>query len=373
MRLAVNGFGRIGRLVTRILLTQSPEVEIVAINDPAPVETQAYLLKHDSNYGPFDRPVCPCPGGAGRADRLLVGSATIQVGHSRSPEEIAWGELGVDLVVDATGRLRGRADLQRHLAAGARRVLVSAPTRDADATLIYGVNEVDYDPTRHRIVSAGSCTTNAAAALLQTLDRALTVERAFVATIHAFTNSQALVDDARPDLRDGRAATTNIIPSATGAAAALGEVLPRLRGRIDGIAYRVPTPTVSLLNLTVLVEQPISRLDLSDLLGRECASPARRSTLAVSDMPLVSSDARGSSASATVSLPDLRAQGRLLHVAAWYDNEWGYSARLADLARWMEPRPGVTADRAASPGRLAPDALTGAAGRRDLARPGALG
>jgi glyceraldehyde 3-phosphate dehydrogenase len=335
MRVAVNGFGRIGRLVTRILLTRSPDIEIAAINDPAPVETQAYLLKYDSNYGTLPLPVQPCPGDSSQADRLIVGSATIQVGHSRAPEDIAWGDIGVELVVDATGRLRTRADLQRHLIAGARRVLVSAPSKGADATLIYGVNETSYDGERHRIVSAGSCTTNAAAALLETIDRELTVDQAFVGTVHAFTNSQALVDRSRPDVRDGRAAGSNIVPSATGAATTLAEVFPHLRGRIDGIALRVPTPVVSLLNLTMLVERNASASEVSTLLRRECANPARRGTLGLAEMPLVSSDAKATSASALVSLPDLRVQGRLLHIAAWYDNEWAYSTRLADLVRWM--------------------------------------
>ena len=335
MRVAVNGFGRIGRLVTRILLTQGGDVELVAINDPATVDTQAYLFKHDSNFGRFPLPVTGVTGVGGR-DRLMVGDAAIHVGHTRDPEQMPWGELGVDLVIDSTGKLRKRADLEKHLGAGAGRVLVSAPASGADLTLVYGVNEGCYDPAQHRIVSCASCTTNAAAAILQTADREWSVEHAFVATVHAYTNSQALVDhSAHGDPRDGRAAATNIVPSATGAASTLGELFPHLRGRIDGIAYRVPTATVSLLDLALLVGRTVALDELSEVLRRECARPQRRGTLAATDVPLVSSDARGEDASAIVSLPDLRAQGRLLRVVGWYDNEWGYSRRLADLALYM--------------------------------------
>src|SRR5262245_27496163 len=335
MRVAVNGFGRIGRLVTRILMTRCSDVEVVAINDPAPIDVQAYLFKHDSYFGRFPLPVAGLAG-VGDRDRLMVGDTAIHVGHPRDPEQMRWGEPGTDLVIDSTGKLRKRADLEKHLAAGAGRVLVSAPASGADLTLVYGVNESCYDPAQHRVVSCASCTTNAAAALLETADREWSVEHAFVATVHAYTNSQALVDhSALGDPRDGRAAASNIVPSATGAASTLGQLFPHLRERIDGIAYRVPTATVSLLDLALLVGRPVGLEELADVLRRECARPERRGTLAATDVPLVSCDARGEDASAIVSLSDLRAQGRILRVVAWYDNEWGYSCRLADLARHM--------------------------------------
>ncbi len=362
VRVGINGFGRIGRLALRaVLARRAAELEVVAINDRNDGAGSAYLFKHDSSYGDHPGTV------SGSETELRIDDLRIARTRFADPAGIPWAELGVDLVLECTGAFTGAGAARRHLDAGARKVVVSAVAADADVTIVMGVNEERYDPLRHAVISNASCTTNGAAPVAKVLEERFGVELGCLTTVHAYTNSQGLLDVSAADPREGRAAGTNIVPSKTGAARALATMLPSL-GPIDGLAFRVPVSVVSVIDFVALLRRgEVSVADVKDAL-RDAAEGRLRGILGYTDEPLVSSDLRGDPRSAVVSGPDVRVVGgRLAKVVAWYDNEWGYSCRLIDLAAFVaarlpaairpssvaaarettaDPRPGVMAARA---------------------------
>jgi glyceraldehyde 3-phosphate dehydrogenase len=340
-RVAINGFGRVGRAALRIAQGRD-DLEVVAINDLVESATLAHLLRHDSVYGAFPGTVDAIPG------ELLVSGRPIRALAESSISSLPWAELEVDVVIESTGRYRTRAAAAEHLAAGARKVIISAPAKGSepvDATVVIGVNFEDvYDPERHHIVSNASCTTNCLAPVAKVLHESFGIRHGQMSTIHSYTADQNLLDGPHSDLRRARAAALNLIPTSTGAAKAIGLVIPELEGRLGGIAVRVPTPTGSIVDLTVEVERATSAQEVNDAF-REAAEHGRLSgILSYSEEPIVSSDIVGSSFSSIfdsqlTSVMD----GTQVKVVAWYDNEWGYSTRLVDLAaRVLAPAP-VTA------------------------------
>jgi glyceraldehyde 3-phosphate dehydrogenase len=327
-RVAINGFGRIGRQALRAMLERTPEIDIVAVNgrrlEP---ELSAHLFKRDSTYGSY-------PGSVDASERsLLVDGRRIELLAETDPARLPWSRLGVEIVVDATGANTERARASAHLAAGASRVVITAPSPDADLTVVLGVNERDYDPDRHRIISNASCTTNCLAPVAKVISEQYGIEHGLMTTIHSYTNDQRLLDGVHKDPRRARAAGQNLVPTTTGAASSLSLVLPELAGRLDGYSVRVPTPTVSLVDLTVRLERATTVESVHAAL-RDAAAGPLSGILGVSDEPLVSSDFRGDPRSAIVDAPSTLLSGdRLLKLVAWYDNEWGYSCRIADLVR----------------------------------------
>ncbi len=322
-RIAVNGFGRIGRNTLRALLERDSKLEVVAVNDLTAPETLAHLLKYDSSLGRLSEPV--------RLDGsdLVVGERRIRVLAERDPAELPWRELEVDIVLESTGRFTKAEAARAHLTAGARRVLVSAPSEGADVTLAYGVNTEAYDPDRHVIVSNASCTTNALAPLAAVLDELAGIEHGFMTTVHAYTQEQNLQDGPHRDLRRARAAGVNIVPTTTGAAKAIGKVLPGLDGKLSGDSIRVPVPVGSLVELNTYVEKDVSREDVLAAY-RAAADGKLKGILDYADEPLVSSDITGQPASAIFDSLLTRVDGRHVKVVAWYDNEWGFSHRVVD-------------------------------------------
>ncbi len=324
-RIGINGLGRIGRLTLRGLIG-SPHFEVVAVNDIATTEQLAYLLRHDSVYGSAGEQV------AAKEDRLHWGDRQIRCFQEDNPANLPWGELGVEIVIEATGVFRDRAGASRHLEAGARRVIITAPGKEPDLTVCMGVNHGDYDPGRHAVLSNASCTTNCLAPVARVLDEAFGIESGFLTTVHAVTGGQTLVDQPHKKPRRGRSALANIVPTTTGAAQATAEVLPRLAGRMDGVAVRVPVVDGSLVDFVCRTEQPIS-VDAVNERFRAAADGELYGILGTSDDELVSSDIVGSGYSALVDLPCTMAIGtHTLKVLAWYDNEWGYARRVVDLA-----------------------------------------
>jgi glyceraldehyde 3-phosphate dehydrogenase len=322
-RIAVNGFGRIGRNVLRALIERDTDLEVVAINDLTEPETLAHLLRFDSSLGRFDRSV------EVEGDTLIVDGRRIRVLAERDPAQLPWAELGVELVLESTGRFTSAEGAGAHLAAGAKRVLVSAPATGADVTLAYGVNTSAYDPALHTIVSNASCTTNALAPLAAVLDDVAGIEHAFMTTVHAYTQEQNLQDGPHRDLRRARAAGVNIVPTTTGAAKAIGLVLPRLDGRLSGDAIRVPVPVGSIVELNATVEREVSREEVLAAY-RIAAEGALSGILEYSEDALVSSDITGRPASAIFDSALTRVDGKHVKVVAWYDNEWGFSNRVVD-------------------------------------------
>ncbi|GAA3239797.1 type I glyceraldehyde-3-phosphate dehydrogenase [Dactylosporangium siamense] len=327
-RIAINGFGRIGRNTLRALLQRDSKLEVVALNDLAPAGTLAHLLKYDSALGRFGRPV-----DADGTD-LTVDGHRIRVFAERDPAALPWAELDVDIVLESTGRFTAAKTARAHLDAGARRVLVSAPSEGADVTLAFGVNTDAYDPERHLIVSNASCTTNALAPLASVLDDLAVIEHGFMTTVHAYTQEQNLQDGPHRDLRRARAAAVNIAPTTTGAAKAIGKVLPRLDGKLDGDAIRVPVPVGSLVELNATVAHAVSRNDVLAAY-RAAAGGALHGILEYTDDPLVSSDITGNPASAVFDAALTRVAGRHVKVVAWYDNEWGFANRVIDTLELM--------------------------------------
>jgi glyceraldehyde 3-phosphate dehydrogenase (phosphorylating) len=324
-RVAVNGFGRIGRNYVRCLLERGlPDrgVQVVGINDLWDPGTLAHLLEHDSAFGRLRWPVGHDEAG------LQVAGHTIPTFREKDPANLPWADLGVDLVIEATGRLRGREDAARHLKAGARRVLLSAPGKDVDATLVVGVNETSYDAVRHEILSAASCTTNCVAPMVKVLHESFGVVRGYLTTVHAYTNDQVLLDSPHKDPRRARAAGVNIIPTSTGAAKAIGLVLPELAGRLDGVALRVPVENGSISQLTCELANPAG---VAELNAAFAAAGSTEGVLRFSEKPLVSRDVVGDPASCVVDGGLTQASGPMATVFGWYDNEWGYTNRLVDL------------------------------------------
>ena len=322
-RIAVNGFGRIGRNTLRALLHRDSKLDVVAVNDLATPETLAHLLKYDSALGRLDRPV------AIDGDELVVDGRRVRVLAERDPAALPWAELGVDVVLEATGRFTAAKTARAHLTAGAGRVLVSAPSDGADVTLAFGVNTGAYDPQRHRIVSSASCTTNALSPLASVLDDLSVIEHGFMTTVHAYTQEQNLQDGPHRDLRRARAAAVNIAPTTTGAAKAIGKVLPRLEGKLAGDSIRVPVPVGSLVELNTTVARPVTRDEVLAAY-RAAAGGALHGILEYADAPLVSSDITGNPASAVFYAQLTRVDGRHIKVVAWYDNEWGFANRVID-------------------------------------------
>jgi glyceraldehyde 3-phosphate dehydrogenase len=337
-RIAINGFGRVGRSVLRIAHERSPELEIVAINDLADATTLAHLLRHDSVYGAFPSTVEAAVGA------LWVGDRSIRALAEPSLSDLPWRELGVDVVIESTGRHRTRSAAAEHLSAGARKVIVSAPGKGPeplDATIVIGVNfEEVYDPEHHHIINA-SCTTNCLAPVAKVLHEAVGIRHGQMSTIHAYTADQNLLDGPHSDLRRARAAALNLVPTSTGAAKALGLVIPELDGRLGGIAIRVPTPTGSIVDLTIEAERATSVQEVNAALLTAAEQGPLRGLLSYSAEPIVSSDIVGSSFSAILDSELTSVMGGTqVKVVAWYDNEWGYSSRLVDLAaRVMAPVP----------------------------------
>ncbi|MDR6610877.1 type I glyceraldehyde-3-phosphate dehydrogenase [Leifsonia sp. 1010] len=322
-RIAINGFGRIGRNTLRALLERDSDLEVVAINDLTAPATLAHLLKYDSSLGRLGRTV------EVDGDALVVDGRRIRVLAEREPADLPWGELGVDVVLESTGRFTSADAARAHLTAGAKRVLVSAPSDGADVTLAYGVNTDAFDPAQHVIVSNASCTTNALAPLAAVLDDLAGIEHGFMTTVHAYTQEQNLQDGPHRDLRRARAAAVNIVPTTTGAAKAIGLVLPQLDGKLSGDSIRVPVPVGSIVELNTTVERDVTRDEVLAAY-RAAADGPLRGILDYADEPLVSSDITGQPASSIFDAALTRVDGRHVKVVAWYDNEWGFSNRVVD-------------------------------------------
>jgi len=325
IRVGINGFGRIGRNFLRAQIQRGGDFEIVAANDIGDTKTMAHLLKHDSVLGLLDATVEAGDG------FIRVGDHEIKFVSEKDPAQLPWAELGVDVAIESTGLFTGREAAQKHLEAGARKVVISAPATDPDLTVVLGVNDRDYDPERHHIISNASCTTNCVAPVAKLLHDAYTIERGFMTTIHAYTNDQRTLDLPHPDLRRARAAAINLIPTSTGAARAIGVVLPDLKGKVDGMSMRAPVPIGSIVDLVVQVAREASKDEVNELFRAQADSGDLEGILQYSDAPLVSTDIVHSSYSSIFDSDLTMVNGNLVKVFSWYDNEWGYSCRLVDL------------------------------------------
>jgi glyceraldehyde 3-phosphate dehydrogenase len=325
IKVGVNGFGRIGRLLVRAVMERHPELEIVAINDIADTATLAHLLKYDSVHGRFPGKVAASEHG------ITIDGHEMQTLQFRDPGELPWKALGVDVVIESTGKFTKREDAARHLDAGAQKVIISAPAKGADVTVVLGVNDEAYDPARHDVISNASCTTNCLAPVAKVLLDSFGIERGTMTTIHAYTNDQPVHDFPHKDLRRARAAALSIIPTTTGAARAVGEVIPELKGRLDGYALRVPVPDGSVVDLSVVLSSEPSAQEVNDAL-RAAAEGPMKGILAYCEDPIVSVDIIHDSHSSILDSALTSASGSLLKVVSWYDNEWGYSCRTAELA-----------------------------------------
>jgi len=331
VRVAINGFGRIGRLVFRAAMHRE-DLVVVAVNELADARTNAHLLKYDSTHGRLNAEV------RAREGALTVDGKEVKVFAQRNPQDLPWGELGVEVVVEATGHFTEAGRARAHLAAGARRVIITAPAKNEDVTLVVGVNHQAYDPSRHRIISNASCTTNCLAPVARVLHERLGIRRGLMSTVHAYTNDQRLLDMEHRDLRRARSAAASIVPTTTGAAQAVGAVLPELAGKLSGFAMRVPVADVSVLDLVAEVERPTTMEEVNAAF-REAARGELAGILDYTEEPLVSIDFRGDPHSAVVDgLSTMVMDGTLVKVVAWYDNEWGYSCRVVDLIGFMASR-----------------------------------
>ncbi|HEY3542346.1 MAG TPA: type I glyceraldehyde-3-phosphate dehydrogenase [Gaiellaceae bacterium] len=324
-RVAINGFGRIGRNFFRASLERVAGFEVVAINDLGDPRTMAHLLAHDSVLGPLGERV------ESTGESLVVGDRELRALSIADPAALPWAELDVDVVVESTGRFEKREHAQAHLDAGADKVVISAVANDADVTIVLGVNDDAYDREQHRIISNASCTTNCVTPLVKVLNDAFTVERGFMTTVHAYTPTQPVLDSPRRDLRRARAAAINLIPTSTGATRAIGTVLPELDGKIGGVAVRAPVPVGSIVDLVVELGRPVAAADVNDAVRRAAAEPRVSGILCYSDEPLVSTDIVHSPYSCIFDSELTMANDSLVKVFGWYDNEWGYSCRLVDL------------------------------------------
>ena len=333
IRVAINGFGRIGRNVLRSAkLSGRTDIDFVAVNDLTSAETLAHLLKYDSVHRRYPGTVSVSGKG------LEVDGEEVLVLSEKEPEDLPWADLGVDIVVESTGRFTDREAAAKHLTAGARKVIISAPAKKEDITVVLGVNEGDYDPDRHDVISNASCTTNCLAPVVKVLSQTFGVRHGLMTTIHAYTNDQRILDLPHKDLRRARAAAMSMIPTTTGAAKATGLVLPEVAGRIDGMAIRVPTADVSIVDLVAEVERDTSEQEVNAAL-RAAAEGPMNGILGISDEPLVSVDYTGDPRSSIVdALSTSVMDGRMVKVLAWYDNEWGYSTRVVDLVSYVAER-----------------------------------
>ena len=320
IKIAINGFGRIGRPVFRTIIDSHPELEVVAINDLTDKATLKHLLKYDSLYGIFGKSI----------------DSEIQFLAEKDPENLPWKKLGVDVVLECTGLFTEFEGAKKHLAAGGKKVIISAPSKSGEIkTFVLGVNEEKYNPQSDNVVSMASCTTNCLAPVAKVLNDSFKIVRGFMTTSHSYTNDQRILDLPHKDLRRARAAALNIIPTSTGAALAIGKVIPELEGKLDGIALRVPTPTVSILDLVCLVEKETTSQEVNYAMKKASQNKELKGILGVEDAPLVSSDYKGNSFSAVVDAGLTMAQDNLVKVVAWYDNEWAYACRLAEFAEYI--------------------------------------
>src|SRR5216683_2992872 len=336
VRVGINGFGRIGRNVLRaatITKQAGGDLEFVGVNDITDTKTLAHLLKYDSVHGRFPGTV------EATGDALIVNGKQIKVSAIREPEKLPWKDLGVELVLESTGRFTDRDNAAKHLAAGAKKVVISAPAKGEDITICMGVNHEKYDPAKHSIISNASCTTNCLVPVVKVVMDSFGFKHGFMTTVHSYTNDQQILDLPHKDLRRARAAALSIIPTTTGAAKATGLVLPEVKGKIDGISLRVPTPDVSVVDLTAEVERPTT-VDAVNAAFRQAAAGKLKGILEVSDEPLVSVDYIGSLYSSVVdAMSTAVIDGTLVHISSWYDNEMGYSARCVDLLAYIGRRP----------------------------------
>jgi len=329
VKVAINGFGRIGRNAFKIAVEEQRGWEIVAINDLTDSKTLAHLLKYDSLYGKFNGTV------EAKEDALIVNGKEIKIFAERDPENLPWAKLGVDIVIEATGIFRTKETAMKHVRAGAKKVLITAPTKGEDITIVLGVNEKDYDAKNHHIISNASCTTNCLAPFAKVIDEKFGIKRGLMTTIHAYTNDQNTLDAPHKDLRRSRAAAESIIPTTTGAAAAVSLVLPQLKGKFTGMAMRVPTPTVSVVDLVVEVEKNTSVEEVNKAFS-DAANGEMKGILGYSDEPLVSMDYRQDPRSSIIDgLATDVMDGNMLKIISWYDNEWGYSVRVIDLVTYI--------------------------------------
>ena len=329
-RVGINGFGRIGRQSMKAMLERYPrELEVVAINDLTDTKTNAHLLKYDSTYGRFPGEV------EATAEALIVNGQSIKVISQRDPAQIPWGDLGVEIVIESTGFFTDADKAAAHLHGGAKKVIISAPAKGEDLTMVLGVNDDMYDPSRHNIISNASCTTNCLAPTAKVINDTFGIERGLMNTIHSYTNDQRILDQVHKDLRRARSAGANIIPTTTGAARALALVIPELKGRFDGISLRVPTITVSVVDFVATLRTDVTKERLNDAFKQAAAGPLK-GILEYTEEPLVSMDFRGDSHSAIVDgLSTMVLGNNMVKVLAWYDNEWGYSCRVADLTHFI--------------------------------------
>ena len=326
VKVGINGFGRIGRLVLRTIKERHPdEIDVVAVNDLFDAPTNAHLFKYDSTYGTY-------PGTVEAKDgHLVIDGKTVTVSAEKDPGAIKWADMGVELVLECTGLFTDANKAKAHIeSGGAKKVIISAPAKNEDITVVLGVNQDKYDPAKHNIISNASCTTNGLAPVAKVLNDTFGIDKGMLTTVHAYTNSQKLQDVGAKDLRDARAAAQNIVPSETGAARAVGLVIPELKGKFGGMAFRVPTPTVSVVDFTAVLNKEASKEEVRDAM-LEYAEGPMKGILGVTDEPLVSTDMRGTNYSSVFSSLDTLVIGNMVKVVAWYDNEWGYACRTADL------------------------------------------
>jgi glyceraldehyde 3-phosphate dehydrogenase len=330
VRIGINGFGRIGRQSMKAILERHPQdLEVVAVNDLTDTHTNAHLLKYDSTYGRFPGEV------EATEDSLIVNGHPIKVISQRDPAQIPWSDYGVDLVIESTGFFTDAAKAAAHLKGGAKKVIISAPAKGEDLTIVLGVNENVYDPAKHTIISNASCTTNCLAPTAKVLNDTFGIERGLMNTIHSYTNDQRILDQVHGDLRRARTAGANIIPTTSGAARALALVIPELKGRFDGMSLRVPTVTVSVVDFVITTKRDVTRDEVNNAF-KEAAAGSLKGILDYTDEPLVSTDFRGDSHSAIIDgLSTMVLGGNMVKVVAWYDNEWGFSSRMADLAHFI--------------------------------------
>ncbi|MBC7271395.1 type I glyceraldehyde-3-phosphate dehydrogenase [Streptomyces broussonetiae] len=325
IRVGINGFGRIGRNYFRALLEQGADIEIVAVNDLGDTATTAHLLKYDTILGRLKQEV------SHTADTITVGGKTIKVLSERNPADIPWGELGVDIVIESTGIFTKKEDAEKHIAGGAKKVIISAPAKNEDITLVMGVNHDQYDPANHHVISNASCTTNCVAPMAKVLDESFGIVKGLMTTVHAYTNDQRILDFPHKDLRRARAAAENIIPTTTGAAKATALVLPQLKGKLDGMAMRVPVPTGSVTDLVVELSREVTKEEVNAAF-QKAAEGELKGILEYTEDAIVSSDIVNAPASCTFdSSLTMVQEGKNVKIIGWYDNEWGYSNRLVDL------------------------------------------
>lgn len=331
VKIGINGFGRIGRLVFRAAMN-NPEVEIVAINDLTDAETNAHLLKYDSVHGILNARV------SAKEGAIVVNGKEVKVFAEKDPGKLPWGEVGADIVVESTGLFTDATKAAAHLQGGAKKVIISAPAKNEDITIVMGVNEEKYDPAQHKILSNASCTTNCLAPVAKVLHQKFGIRRGLMTTVHSYTNDQRILDQTHKDLRRARAAGMSIIPTTTGAAKAVALVLPELKGKLNGFAMRVPTPNVSVVDLVAELDKNVTVEDINNAL-KEAAAGELQGIMAYTEEPLVSSDFNGNSNSSIVdALSTMVIEGNMAKVIAWYDNEWGYSNRVVDLAAYIATR-----------------------------------